>query len=143
MLKEQIYQFYGHKIRVRVCGILIKKDKLLMLKHDGIGKSDFFWNTPGGEPENNENLKTALIREFKEETGLDVTIGKLLYSNQFIDSPLHAIEYYFETFAEQSNAVLGKDPENINVLSALKWFNKSEFESLHQDVKPQFLKTIF
>jgi 8-oxo-dGTP diphosphatase len=139
MLKNEIHQYYGNKIRVRVCGVLIIDAKLLMLKHDGIGELNFFWNTPGGEPEKGENLHNTLIREFKEETNLDVTLGKLLTINEFIAPPLHAIEYYFEVRSENNSAVLGNDPENVNVLSELKWFTKMEFVELNSLCKPTFL----
>ena len=139
MLKKQIQQNYGNKIRVRVCGVLMKDKKVLLLKHNGIGDLGFFWNTPGGEPEKNENITTALIREFKEETNLDVTVGKFLCINEFIAPPLHAIEYYFKVNSESGRAVLGHDPENVEVLSELKWFTKGEFEAINDTAKPLFL----
>ena len=32
-----------------------------------------FWNFPGGGVDKNESIEHTLIREFKEETGLDIT----------------------------------------------------------------------
>jgi 8-oxo-dGTP pyrophosphatase MutT (NUDIX family) len=40
-------------------------------------KKDFFF-LPGGSLEKNENIISCLVREFKEETGLEVTIEKFL-----------------------------------------------------------------
>ncbi|WP_341224750.1 NUDIX hydrolase [uncultured Arcticibacterium sp.] len=138
-IKEQVHQHYGNKIRVRTCGVLIQDGKILMLKHDGIGKKDYFWNVPGGGIELGESLKMALKREFQEETGLEIKVGKLLYLNQYIMSPLHAIEYYFEVEKIAGNAKLGHDPEEVLVLSQLGWFSRNDFENLDKDCKPKFL----
>src|ERR1700676_4681336 len=37
------------------------------------------WSLPGGKLEEGETLAEALVREMKEETGLDVEPGRLLY----------------------------------------------------------------
>lgn len=41
------------------------------------------WTYPGGQVENGENLEDALIRETKEESGIDIVVTKLIgvYSN--------------------------------------------------------------
>lgn len=65
-------------MRVRVTGIVIEDGRLLLLNQDtpGTGRS---WSLPGGKLEDGETLAEALIREMKEETGLDVEPGPLLY----------------------------------------------------------------
>jgi ADP-ribose pyrophosphatase YjhB (NUDIX family) len=65
-------------MRVRVTGIVIEDDRLLLLNQDapGTGRS---WSLPGGKLEDGETLAKALVREMKEETGLDVEPGRLLY----------------------------------------------------------------
>jgi 8-oxo-dGTP diphosphatase len=39
-----------------------------------------YWHVVGGHVDENETLKEALTREFKEETDLDVKVGKILGS---------------------------------------------------------------
>jgi len=64
-------------MRVRVTGIVIEDGRLLLLNQDtGSGRS---WSLPGGKLEEGETLAGALVREMKEETGLDVEPGRLLY----------------------------------------------------------------
>jgi ADP-ribose pyrophosphatase YjhB (NUDIX family) len=65
-------------MRVRVTGIVIEDGRLLLLNQDtpGTGRS---WSLPGGKLEDGETLAGALIREMKEETGLDIDPGRLLY----------------------------------------------------------------
>lgn len=139
-LKEEIVKKYGNKIRVRICGCLIKEDKLLMLRHEGIGQKGYYWNVPGGNPEKGETLLDALKREFEEETFLKVIPGEFLCLREFIAPPLHAIEMYFKVNFVSGAASLGSDPENVEILSELKWFSAQEFENLDPQCRPDFLK---
>ena len=56
-------------------GIIFDEQKRVLLVH----RKDYdLWNLPGGTLEDFESPKNAVIREVKEETGLDVEISKLL-----------------------------------------------------------------
>ena len=58
-------------------GIVVENGRLLLLNQDtDSGRS---WSLPGGKLEDGETLAGALVREMKEETGLDVEPGRLLY----------------------------------------------------------------
>lgn len=138
-IQEQVHQHYGNKVRVRTCGVLIQDKKILMLKHEGIGKKGYFWNVPGGGLDFGENLVSGLKREFQEETGVEIEVGNLICFSQYIDPPLHAIEYYFKVEKITGNAALGYDPEAVSVLSELKWFSHAEFTNLENECKPNFL----
>ena len=65
------------KFVVYVDGIYIKDKKILIVKRSSEPFKEF-WHVIGGQVKDSETLKEALIREFKEETNLDVTIGKIL-----------------------------------------------------------------
>lgn len=141
-LQQEIARKYGNKIRVRVCGCLLKDGKLLMLRHEGIGPKGYYWNVPGGNPERNETLLNALIREFEEETYLKITADELLCQREYIKPPLHAIELYFKVNFVSGKPTLGYDPEDVEILSDIRWFSIAEFENLDPECKPDFLKQI-
>ncbi|QQN81988.1 NUDIX hydrolase [Bacillus toyonensis] len=63
-------------MQVRVTGILIESEKVLLVKQKVANRD---WSLPGGRVENGETLEEAMIREMKEETGLDVKVKNLLY----------------------------------------------------------------
>ena len=63
-------------MQVRVTGILIEDEKVLLVKQKVANRD---WSLPGGRVENGETLEEAMIREMKEETGLDVKVKNLLY----------------------------------------------------------------
>lgn len=63
--------------KVRATGILIEKGSLLLVKQKLSNNKN--WSLPGGRVEPGETLEQALIREMKEETGLDVEPIRMLY----------------------------------------------------------------
>lgn len=54
-------------------GIAFKGDKIILIKSDKYGEYKF----PGGGINSNETKEMALIREFKEETGIDVIVESI------------------------------------------------------------------
>lgn len=69
------------RFHITVKGIVVLDNKILLLKRvkpstDGLG----FWELPGGGLEYGETPNQALIRELKEETGLDIVIIKAAYT---------------------------------------------------------------
>ena len=56
------------------CGILSQSGKILLQKRADKGT----WGLPGGAIELGESAVEALVREFYEETGVKVTVKKLL-----------------------------------------------------------------
>ncbi|KAB2386305.1 NUDIX domain-containing protein [Actinomadura montaniterrae] len=67
----------GARIAVRVTAVIVEDGRILLLDQDtGTGRS---WSLPGGKVEHGETLSAALVREVREETGLEVVPGRLLY----------------------------------------------------------------
>lgn len=65
------------KTKLSVCGVIIHKGRFLIVKRSE--NDDFlpnYWEFPGGGVETSENLEDALIREIKEEIGIDITHNK-------------------------------------------------------------------
>ena len=58
---------------VGVAVILVEKNELLLIKRRGSFAGQ--WCIPCGHVEWDEDIRSAAGREFKEETGLDVTVG--------------------------------------------------------------------
>ena len=59
-------------LKIRIAGIIIKENKLLLLKGRG---HKHLW-TPGGKLEKGETDKECLKRELKEEIGVDLIEAK-------------------------------------------------------------------
>ncbi len=138
---EEIKRIYGNKIRIRVCGILEKDGKYLLVNHSKLNDDNIFWNFPGGGVDKNETLENTLVREFKEETNIDITLDKFIFLNQVIASSLHAIELYFSVFAENFDNKTGHDPE-IDIITETKWMTEGEILTLPAEHKPKFFSNL-
>ena len=137
-------QPFAGKVRVRVNGLLVHDRSLLLVKLQSKTRSEPFWIPPGGGLELGETIEEALIRELKEETGLSVTAGPLLYISEYIQLPWHAVEFYFQVFSENYNVHLGNDPEldgNGQLLQDIRFVPFSEFKDMN--IVPEYLKNQF
>jgi 8-oxo-dGTP diphosphatase len=72
------------KFNIRVYGLLIHDDKILLTQESRFG--NHFTKFPGGGLEFGEGIKDCLIREFKEEFELPIKIDKLFYVNDFFQA---------------------------------------------------------
>ena len=122
--KEEFLAIFGGKLRTRVCGVCTEGNKILLVKHISMKKTEnalenssendeisFFYAPPGGGMEFGENAVDCLKREFLEETGLEITVGKMLFVNEYLALPLHAIEIYFDVKITGGKLATGYDPE--------------------------------
>lgn len=110
-VSKEIVKVFGNQLRLRVCGICLVNNQMLMIKHTGLGKNGVFWAPPGGGMHLGESAHQTLHREFREETGLEVRVERFLFVNEFIELPLHAIELFFEVSIVGGSLQKGQDPE--------------------------------
>lgn len=132
-LENKIKSIYGEKLRVRVCGICIKDERLLLVRHKGLSASGTLWAPPGGGMEYGEDAKTALRREFLEETGLDVEVGEFLFVHEYLDKPLHGIELFFEVKNVAGTLKSGSDPEmddNFQIITQTSFMPLEEIKKI-------------
>ena len=111
MTSELIAAKFGHRLRVRVNGILVENDRMLMVRHKGLGKMGHLWLPPGGGMEYGSSSIENLKREFLEETGIEVDVKQHLFTCEFIETPLHAIELFFSVIRKDGVIGKGFDPE--------------------------------
>lgn len=128
------------KFKFRVSGLLINNGKLLVVKID----ENSFYCLPGGHVELLEDTREAIIREFKEETGISVLVTKLLYVTENFfksnNSNCHEIGFYYllntdKTIDTKDFNIIEQDKERTTKL-AFKWLDINNLEN----VKPEFLK---
>ncbi|WP_150267166.1 NUDIX hydrolase [Paenibacillus tepidiphilus] len=75
-------------IIVAVKGVILHQGRILLVQRtsaDAVGAGT--WECAGGKIEFGESLEDALAREIKEETGLTVAVGELLYATSFLTDP--------------------------------------------------------
>jgi len=60
-------------------GILLDDGRLLLSGNRWYSGKPLVWTLPGGRAEEGEGIADALVREFREETGLHIVVGELAY----------------------------------------------------------------
>ncbi|MDX6741724.1 NUDIX hydrolase [Actinocorallia sp. A-T 12471] len=92
-------------LNVRVTGVVVEDDEILLLNQDtDTGRA---WSLPGGKVEAGESLAEALVREMREETGVEVAPGRLLYvCDHLPGNSAHVVHITFE--ARRTGGVLGE-----------------------------------
>lgn len=119
------------EVPVSVHLILIKNQKILLMKRKNTGFADGLFCLPAGKLEENENTIEAMIREAKEE--LDINIKKenikVVQVMNRKGNDKERIDYFFI-----SNKYEGKIKNNeTNKCEILKWF---DLDKLPNDIVP-------
>ena len=78
--------------KVRATAVLIEDGSILLVEQKITESLDRAWSLPGGMLEYGEALEACLIREVREETGLDVAVERLLYVCDRIADGRHVVD---------------------------------------------------
>ena len=129
--------------RVRVAGILIENERILLIEHSKNDKK--YWLVPGGGVDWGESTAESLIREYKEETNLDIEVESFLFLSETIapDKEKHVINLYFKVKRKDTSKEdlkLG----NEEMLTDLKFFEKEKIKNikLYPNIKEQIIKLL-
>ncbi len=83
-------------IRVGTRAVIFNRDNEILVAHCLNPEKDYYF-LPGGGVWFHEKIEDCLVREVKEETGLDVKAERLLWVRDYIEGfhNLHGIEIFF------------------------------------------------
>ena len=94
-MKDWIFKADEYICDLRTVGVLVPDGKLLV-QHDRGGSE---YALPGGHVRIGETTADGLVREYKEETGADIKVGKLLWTEecfwQWNGVKVHNIAFYY------------------------------------------------
>ena len=100
-------------------GLVFRSGKLLITQRHADAHLGGLWEFPGGKRESGETFEQCLVRELREELGVEVVVGKLF------DSVTHAypertvlLQFFLCTLPTG-------EPQAIDC-AAVKWVNRAE-----------------
>jgi 8-oxo-dGTP pyrophosphatase MutT (NUDIX family) len=108
-----------------------------MQRHEGKD----IWMTPGGAIEEGETSQDAAIREVLEETGLIISVGRLLWHIEEVSGERgQRFVNFFLGRVIGGKEELGEDPElgDDQVLDDIGYFSREEIANL-EHIYPNFL----
>ncbi|MGE6258403.1 NUDIX domain-containing protein [Heyndrickxia sporothermodurans] len=106
--------------KIGVGAVIINEDNHILLVLRKKSPEAGHWSLPGGKVDYMETIENAIIREIKEELGIDIEIEKLLcVTNHIIQS--EDIHYVAPTFITRivNGSVQNKEP---HALEKVQWF---------------------
>ncbi|MEM8571147.1 MAG: NUDIX domain-containing protein [Pseudomonadota bacterium] len=112
--------------RLAVRAVIVESGRLLLVNAPAGGRPDL-WCAPGGGAVTHASLPDNLAREVHEETGLRVSVGRLLGVCEFHDrhGDFHQVDLFFA--ARSLDGELQeewRDPEGI--VTRRRWFSPTD-----------------
>ena len=125
--------------------VIVQNDegKILMVKQ--VHPERTVWMVPGGGIEEGETAAEAVVREMREETGLDVTVGPMIFHVEEVSEKRgQRFVNFFMANVSGGDMQLGIDPEfdaDHQVLKDLQFLSREEVRELPH-VYPEFLRDL-
>ncbi len=123
--------------------VLDDRDRMLMVKQHH--EDHDIWMVPGGGIEDGESAAEAAAREVKEEAGLDIDVGPLVWHVEEVSQRGQRFVNFFMCRIVGGCLKLGEDPEfdgASQVLREVRFMTKEELMEV-QCLYPEYLKDEF
>lgn len=126
---------------LRTVGVLVKNNRVLVQRE----KNGREYALPGGHIKIGETLEAGLVRDYKEETGVDIKVKRLLWSEECFwewkGKQAHNIAFYYlieecNGFEIPDNGEFISHKDNCNVV--IGWIDIEQLKSVI--IYPEFLR---
>ncbi len=139
--KDWLFSADTYICDIRTVGVLVKNNKILVQRDKDCNE----YALPGGHIKIGETLEDGLRREYKEETGIDIKINHMLWSEEcFFElngRQVHNIAFYFlieesDGFGISDIGEFVSHKDNCNVV--IGWMDIDHIQNVI--IYPEFLK---
>ena len=111
----------------RYQGAIVKDHHILLIKHQEHASGYSYWVLPGGKRELGETEEDCVQREMLEETGLDVTVERLILNEEGIPLGIYKRLKTYLCRVIRGEARAGFEPEaraaQEYAISEVRWFD--------------------
>lgn len=114
---------------IRYQGAIVRDHQLLLIRHQDHGAGGrTYWLLPGGGREGDETEEACVAREMSEETGLTVTVERLLLDEPTVNpGAVYQRRRTYLCAAEHGEAQPGYEPEleasEVYGIVEVRWFD--------------------
>ncbi len=112
---------------VSVGAVILRDDQVLLVKR-GVQPSAGLWSIPGGAIELGETPEEALVREVREETGLDVEPTLLVDVYNYIFEDHERVQFHYVIIDYLCEHVAGS-PRAGSDVSEARWVEISDIDN--------------
>jgi len=113
---------------VAIAAIVFDDDDRVLLVRRGRPPGEGLWSVPGGKLEMGETLSAGVVREVREETGLDVECGPLVAVVERMGEGWHYVIH--DHLAEVRGGALRATPAAGDDVSDARFFTRAELDEL-------------
>lgn len=126
-----------------VGAVIIKNGKILLVKRRFEPKANY-WTLPGGLVELGEEVRQALIREIREECGIEIEPAKIIDVIDFIEYDAEArVKFHYILIDFEAVYKGGEITPSSDVLN-VKWFTKNELNNIElPEITQKFLEKYY
>lgn len=130
-----------YKMFVATKAFIVNNGKVLLLRESNKyqdGTNTGRYDVVGGRVEPGQRFDASLLREIKEETGLDVRVGRPFFVNEWRPvvkgEPWQIVGTFFECFTDNGNITLGADHDEY------VWIDPKDFKQYNiiENLVPAF-----
>ncbi len=105
----------SHFVKAGVAGVILSGDRIVLVRRK-YGADRGKWCIPCGNVEVGEDVRTAVRREIKEETGLDVEVGDVVDVVSTHHSPERSVVgVYFLVEEKGGDLIAGDDAAEVGL----------------------------
>jgi 8-oxo-dGTP diphosphatase len=107
-------------VRVEVVAAIVRRNgKILITRRLDHAHLGGLWEFPGGKVEAEESLEGALLREIREELGIEIAVGPEMFTIEH-DYPTKSVRLHFFNCS-----IIQGEPQALDV-SDLRWVTPSQ-----------------